>query len=254
MEAPPTQPLAKETITKTEIAFEGLKRLQQPFESFGGLGAEDMQSFNQRISERLRHKNRSWNIWDVERLVLQNFPAVFKAKCISHSTRMTVAAPRRVLVVVVPFSLGTSLQNRLQPRVSIATREAIKIFLRSKTTPFVQLSVENPIYEVVKLTFDVRFLIADDYYKQQLNDDIRQFLSPWTVTNKPDVMTFGGRLYKSSLINFIEERPYVQFVAGFQMEKLDTDGRILATDAPMVEGSAENVVLTSDLQHIIRMI
>ena len=38
-----------------------------------------------------------------------------------------------------------------------------------------------------------------------------QYLTPWAFNSDADIQ-FGGRIFKSSLINFIEERYYVDFI------------------------------------------
>ena len=41
--------------------------------------------FYTRVSERLRHKDRAINLWDYERLILEAFPQIYKAKCLKHT-------------------------------------------------------------------------------------------------------------------------------------------------------------------------
>jgi hypothetical protein len=48
-------------------------------------------------------------------------------------------------------------------------------------------------------------------YSEQLRSEIVRFLSPWAFGETGEVR-FGGRLAKSALIDFIEERPYVDFI------------------------------------------
>ena len=41
--------------------------------------------YYRRISERLRHKNRAITSWDYEQIILENFPEVFKVKCLNST-------------------------------------------------------------------------------------------------------------------------------------------------------------------------
>jgi hypothetical protein len=54
-----------------------------PYSSFGGRETEDTTEFYQRVSERLRHKERAITIFDYERLVLESFPEVYKVECVN---------------------------------------------------------------------------------------------------------------------------------------------------------------------------
>jgi len=71
-------PLPSGTIGKLAVPDSSVKSVSQPFASFGGRGAEQPQDFYQRISERLRHKDRAIDLWDYERLILQAFPQIYK--------------------------------------------------------------------------------------------------------------------------------------------------------------------------------
>jgi hypothetical protein len=55
-----------------------------------------------------------------------------------------------------------------------------------------------------------------------LKEEITQFLTPWAYNSNADIQ-FGGKIYKSSLINFIEERYYVDYITNVVLShKIDT--------------------------------
>ena len=66
------------------------------------------------------------------------------------------------------------------------------------------------------MSFDVRFKSGYDagYYGQKLNQDIISFLSPWTSDDQGE-MVFGGVIYKSAVLQFVEELEYVDDVLNF---------------------------------------
>jgi hypothetical protein len=84
--------------------------------------------------------------------------------------------------------------------------------------------VRNPQFEEVRLKFDLKLLKGYDdftYYRKQLQQEITQFLTPWAFAGDADI-SFGGKVYKSVLIDFIEERPYVDFITNVEMyHKID---------------------------------
>jgi len=86
--------------------------------------------------------------------------------------------------------------------------------------------VRNPEFEPVRTKFKVRFMPGYDgdpvFYINQLRREIIRFLSPWAFPGGGSP-SFGGKIYKSVLINFVEERPYVDYVADFQLFHHITD-------------------------------
>jgi hypothetical protein len=51
---------------------------------------------------------------------------------------------------------------------------------------------------------------------KKLNDEIVHYLTPWAFDENAEVR-FDQVIYASSIINFIEERPYVDFITDFEM-------------------------------------
>jgi hypothetical protein len=70
-----------------------------------------------------------------------------------------------------------------------------------------------------------------------------RFLSPWAFT-EGGVPSFGGKIYKASLINFIEEQPYVDYVTDVQLFH-DTSDAIGTADLAEVQGSRAVSILVS---------
>ena len=53
-------------------------------------------------------------------------------------------------------------------------------------------------------------------YAPALVQELIEYLSPWAFESGKDI-TFGGRIYKSVLLQFVEKRPYVDYVTSFKM-------------------------------------
>ncbi len=240
------------TITKLEVPIEGLKKVEQTFNSFGGRNTESYEAYITRTSELLRHKHRAWNIWDYERMILEEFPNIYKVKCISHSTKNTEYAPQNVLIVVIPFLENVSSQDILQPKVSIGEREKIKRFLGKYTSPFVKIEVINPVYEEIEVTAGVSLRDGYDksYFSDQLNEALKTFLSPW-LKSREEQLRFEGELYQSSIINFIDEQPYVDYIGSLEVRKLVNGVSQLCSDH--IKTSNQSVILTSASRHILHI-
>jgi hypothetical protein len=145
------------------VADSAVKKIEQPFTSFGGRTKEQNNDFYTRVSERLRHKNRAITIWDYERIILQNFTSVYKVKCLNHTryegTAVSVneAAPGNVSLIVISNIRNKNAVDPLKPRTSLVVLDDIKEFIGKIRSPFINLYVYNPLFEEVKVKFNVRF-------------------------------------------------------------------------------------------------
>jgi hypothetical protein len=226
------------TISKLATSDLGIKKVQQPYASFGGRVHETDDQFYLRVSERLRHKYRALTAWDYERLVLQQFPQIHKVKCLNHTgficdditskLKYSEVLPGHVTIVTIPDLKSQHNVNPLRPYTSIGLLTEIKQYLLALVSPFLSadsslneyLHLVNPQFEAVQFDFKVTFLPGYDetFYKNLLKDEIKRFLTPWAYDMKQEI-DFGGKIEKSVVLNFVEERPYVDFVTCFKMNQ-----------------------------------
>jgi len=243
--------LPAETIAKLRQRQAAVRSVRQPYASFGGRPEESPEAFALRVSERLRHKGRAITPFDYERLALEAFPEVYKARCLNHTSAADDEhAPGRVKVVVVPNLRNKNAVDPLKPRLSLNKLAVIRDFLAARATPFVKLEVANPEYEEVRARFRVRFHAGFDqgFYTRQLEADIIAFLSPWLADDAAD-LTFGGRLHRSAILHFVEKRAYVDFVTDFEMDHLV--GEEVFTDVEEAVATRSSAALVSAPTHQI---
>lgn len=234
------QPLPATSITKLLTSQAEVKRIEQPFASFDGKPQEAGGFFYARVSERLRHKARAINAWDYEHLILEAFPHTYKVKCITHTdpnclcrkpalptaTNVTSpptccgpqVAPGHVLIIPISDFKNRNSVNPLQPKTSYRVLRRMEEFLKKRTSPFVTIYARNPRYEEVIVTFRVKFYDGVDkgFHLKKLNDELVRCLTPWAFDETAD-LSFEQKIYASAVINFIEERPYVDFITDFKM-------------------------------------
>lgn len=252
-------PISSDTISGLKTKDASVKKVNQPYSSLGGKTEESDEQFYTRVSERLRHKNRGITIWDYEKLVLQEFPSVYKVKCVNHSVYIPKAsefAPGYVSVIVIPNLLNKNAVNPLEPRASVGELNDIKEFLQAKISPFAAETIQvlNPLYEKIKVEFNVQFNSGIDYgyYSKVLEEDIIKFLSPWAYGETSE-LNFGGIVYKSVILNFVEEREYVDFVTDFKMIHIteDADGKPKEEYKDEIETTSMRSILVSNETHSI---
>jgi hypothetical protein len=223
----PAQVTPAGTITKMAQPVAAVKKVEQPFDSFGGRGSEAADAFYIRISERLRHKDRAVALWDYEHLVLEAFPQLYKVKCLNHTHYESSAdgtgiyrelAAGHVTLVAIPSQQLRNLRDPLRPYTSLGLLQEISAFLQQRLSCFVKLHVKNPEFEEVQVAFRVRLREGFDetFSVKQLQQSITRFLSPWAFADGAGP-SFSGKIYKSVLINFIEDQTSVDYVTDFQL-------------------------------------
>jgi hypothetical protein len=232
--------LAAGSISKLAVKVAEVSKVIQPFASWDGKHRETGKEFYTRVSERLRHKARAINTWDYEHLILDRFPSIYKVKAIPHVDPECLCrhtdpnspynparaedccgpqlAPGHVLIVPIANFKNRNAVNPLQPKTGRRTLLEIESYIKKRTSPFVKVHAKNPVYEQVLVFFRVKFYAGIDkgYYLKKLNEEIVHFLTPWAFDETADIV-FGQKIYASSIIDFIEERPYVDFITDFIM-------------------------------------
>lgn len=243
------QSLTAKSITKLLNPLGTIKTVSQPYASFGGQMAEDDSAFQVRVSERLRHKNRALSLWDAERLVLEKFPQIYKAKCLTHTAPDSCEAPGHMTLVVVPDLQNRNAVDLLQPRVDLDTLERIKRYLQKVTGPTVTVHAANPLYESIRVAFKVRFCEQLDFgfYRKMLNDEIISILSPWVFDDGREII-FGGKLHKTVILQQIEQLDYVDYLADFKLFQ----GQELNFERDQAQASDPRAILVSAPDHDIQ--
>ena len=209
------QSLPAESISKLKTNIPGIKSVSQPIESYGGRPAEDERQQVIRITERLAHKNRAVTPWDYEKLVLQNFPSVKKAKCfpaksLKHPFGKT---PGSVLIALIPKVEFIKTTDLSKPVVNNRIMMEIRQLLNSRSSEFAKIEVTNPRYEKVRVLCRVKFMegLSGGYYIDKLNGDLSQHIAPWQYDHSYKAH-FGGGILQSNILGFIQALEYIQYV------------------------------------------
>ncbi len=248
------QPLPAYSITETLEPLTGVAEIRQPYSSFGGKMAEQDASFYVRVSERLRHRERALTPWDYERLVLEKFQRLYKVKCLRADQQAQPRSPGRIDLVVIPDIRSRMPFDPFEPKAPADLLRDIDVFLQDKIPPSARVAVRNARYIPVKVRCGVRFATGhdDSYCRRQLNDDLNRFLSPWAYDEGADVI-IGGRVYANSIIDFLERRDYVDYVAEFKLFTSDDNGQtfthVAETDDYHAGVPGPDCVLVAARQH-----
>ncbi len=133
-------------------------------------------------------------------------------------------------------------------------------FLLARTTRFLAprdatgeptLYVTNAQYETIEVSIRVALRpdFADkDFYKLQLDKDLRGFLSPWLAEGGA-APAFGGRLRRSELIRFVEELPYIDYVEVGSPLIIEKDAVSITSET--IRPGAAHGILCSAAKHTV---
>lgn len=258
-------PLPAESISELVEPMPEITAVQQPYTSYGAKAKEEDRIFYTRVSERLRHKGRALTLWDYERLILDEFPQIYKAKCLSADTRGQSAEPGQVEIIVISNIRGQLPRDPFKPRVSAKLIADIEIYLADRCPAWATIKVRNASYIEVKVRVWLRFKQGCDegFCKAQLNDQLNRFLSPWAYEQGADIV-IGSRIYANSIVNFIDERDYVDYVAEIKLfttedggdfepvEPTESQGYFVTTDKPdavLVAARDHEIDIVSEVGH-----
>ncbi|NVB43290.1 baseplate J/gp47 family protein [Pseudenhygromyxa sp. WMMC2535] len=231
------EPLPVDSVTRLVQPRAEIAALAQPYTSYAGRPPERAEHFHTRVSERLRHKQRASTPWDYEHLVLERFPAIFKAKCL----RATNAPGGKggVRVVVVPDIRKSLPRDPFSPKAPSSLLAEIGDYLRGRAPDHVRVEVRNPRYIAVMVRLGVRFDegVDERWAARQLIDDLNRFLSPWAYDEGAE-LSIGARIYANSIIDFVDRRDYIDFVAELKLFRSD-DGQDFDIVPDLSSGSGE---------------
>ena len=252
------EPLKPMSITSAIDMLPGVKTLIQPFASMHGKPGETTSLYYSRVSERLKHKSRALTMWDYERLVLEEFPEIYKVKCLPGNFSGTMQDTGGVDVIVIPNIQGRQSFNSFQPKLSAEALLRISNYLSARTPPFVMVTVKNPTYVQLRVRTAVRikYGYAEAYCLENLEEELKRFLAPWAYDEQAEIV-IGGSIHHNVIVNFIAEKPYIDHV---NMIKLlhSVDGvtfrDVLNKETGEVYTVAPNVILVSADAHEIRLL
>src|SRR3989338_913397 len=252
--------LAPDSIKAPVDPVPEIKNIQQPYTSSKGKPAEQDIYFYNRVSERLRHKNRAVTMWDYERLVLDRFPEIHKVKCVPGEFLIGSESYGNVDIIVIPDILGKLPFNPFQPKVPSDSIWHIQRYIDNRKPAYANVKVKNASFLQVKARFAVKFKDTSNmgYFTHELNESLKRYLSPWAYDEGADIV-LGGKIYANMIVNFLAEQPYVDYVAGLKLFQSDdgvnfTESKFLNKGENVVQADKPDVILVSAQQHEIDIV
>lgn len=237
--------LQAHTISSAVEDLPNISQINQPMPSFGGRAQETYSQFEVRMGERMRHKDRVIQTWDYERLVLEQFPDIWKVQALNAHDEYCNQMPGHVLVVVIAGPNCIDCSDPTTPTVPYDMLQSIRQTLQQRASPFVKLHVSNPVYVRVQVKVEADFYNTENSGKniERLNSDLVQYLSPWFYQESCSARS-DDYTSEANITSFILSRPYVRNIGSIQYF-YEPRPEALRSDWYFV---------TSEKQHIVSMI
>jgi len=202
----------------------GVKNINQTVATFGGRRMENEIQLKQRVSERLRHKDRAVTPWDYERLILQKFPEIDWVKCLSNVIFSQQGQfPGHVLILVRKKVLDCQHLGCDNYKISINELLKIQQYIQSKSASFVNIDVRAPEYEKIQIRCSISLIAGQQQglALQRLNEQLSTLLCPWNATGLNKGIDW--LLDIKEIESFINRLPYINFVTDFSVLHISHD-------------------------------
>ncbi|NOS94624.1 MAG: hypothetical protein HOP30_22155, partial [Cyclobacteriaceae bacterium] len=208
------EPIHAGAIAQLTASIPGIKTFLQPLPVSGGRPVPTDQQHFGAVSGRLSHKRRAITLSDIETILLDEFPALYKVTVLPLSYAQP-ADKGLVKVIVTPY---TNFQQGdcYNPIASHELMLNVFDFLQNIGLPSVRYEVSNPDFIELKVSCQVQFKQSnqEQALANQLIQELNQLMSPWIKGNKTSYAA-TEKLSGSMLYSFIQSRSYVSKIEDF---------------------------------------
>ena len=224
-----TTELPTGSISKSQTFIPQIATITQPFPSCGGQAAEDELQMNQRVSLRLKTKDRAVNTEDYYRLIRETHNDIFYSKVVfDPGTKMRH-------IFVVPTIANWQDANAYKPLLNQCVLNNITAFLANRTSGITPIKVSNfnlaPIRVHANIKVGMGFTCEG--VMKNVNQSLILFLSPWIAGNQPKII-IDQQISHAALTTFIKNIPGVEVVSDVfwdytQNEMGKEEGRLIVS-------------------------
>ncbi|EDP97190.1 hypothetical protein U8527_02545 [Kordia algicida OT-1] len=205
-------------ITSPQTVIPEIAATTQPFPSFGGKAAETTAQMNSRVSTRLKTKDRLMTTTDFFNTIRFEFPEVYYSKSSYDKSK------KQINTYVLKRVANVTDTNAFVPLLNECYELNIQEYLKTRVSPFVNVSVENFELNYVQITANIQLQPNEDVttVAKEVNNGINLFLAPW-ITSAQTQITIDSGLNTAQLVAFINSYNSILEVKSisFQLGKKD---------------------------------
>lgn len=233
-------PLPAGTLQETDEPDGRIESIAQPLPGFGGRTADTEAQCTLRQQMRLHNRHRAVTRKDYEELVLEHFPEIDKAQCV---TLPEDNAPSEICIVV--FSRTEDSRYFLSPAWKL---EEISRTVSRHASPFVTVKAVNPQYEEVFVDCKavLRKGVQDEgLVLRQLAALARDCAAPWLRTG--DIPDSGGAFSYKELHARLANHEALLRLASLEVNGRHIDNVEAGTEDLLFKGEKEWSILLPEI-------
>ena len=223
--------LAAGSVQELAQPIPGVLNVIQPLPTTEGRPSENNLSFNQRVSEVLRHKNRAITCWDMERLLMRRFDWLSHVRAFGYAGHEKFMSAGEVVVAALPSLRADDIFY--QPLLNPGQIMQMEAYLKEVSSSFARITVRNPSYEYlwIKCKLQIEGVEVGATMKR-LHQDLLRYICPWFYGQVSWAMNMPP-IKRSEILNFIQTRTYIRFVTGFSVIRMiiDDEGKYQLRDS-----------------------
>ena len=201
-------PVPAGTVTR----LPGMAHVVQPLDTSGGQPREAPATLRARTAERVRHRGRALSAWDIERLVLSEFPGVELVRVFPEGDPARQVTAANVTVVVMPVAGGVT---KIPPQL----REAVADRVAQISSPFARIAVVDPVRVPIHVT--ARLILADVDFGA-IEAKLAAFLSPGADPGLDLADDAGIDRLRARIAEFLLRLPQVRAIDRLTVVQGDT--------------------------------
>lgn len=207
--------LAAGVIQKTQLAVPQILSLMQPFTSFGGKGAEQIQTMNLRVADQMKTKNRSLSKEDIVRLVKREFHSISYLE-IENAPR--VNNQRQVDVFVARSVNSIATPGAFSPLATACDRINVQNYLQKRTSGLVAVNVSNFKLQTIQVSADIFLKPGYETFgvTASANQSLKLYLSPWIESDTKQI-EFGEPITATGVQHFLKTVPGILAVQNVEL-------------------------------------
>lgn len=255
------KPLAAQSIGELESADYRIENVVQPYPSFSAKAQESADSFSVRISERLRHRQRALNAWDIERLVLAEFTDIYQARCYyDNSPPVTGSSTNdsdntNVKLMLIPINHDARV---LQPKLPLYLKRRIEAYINRFCMVGESIRIVDANYLQLQVNLKIRIHAGFDSASSviEINQLLIDVLSPWNHQSGAGQVS-SAQLQLADIARKIIQHPAVSVILSLDANVLATTGTSTLTLEDWFTANSNNLnshVLVSASQHEVSIV
>ncbi|MBV4465867.1 hypothetical protein KVG95_21295 [Pseudomonas sp. SWRI79] len=227
------QPLPAGTVRRPVQRLNGLAQVEQPWPSQGGRAPESEAEFLPRVARQLTHRGRAQTWSDMVALLSERYPEIGYVHIPLSEQLSSLPARCTQQLIVIPANGEQDNNDALRPKFAPARLTAMQDYLKELSSPWVDISVVNPDYRDVPVTYVVEFTPGTNqaYALCLLRQALERKYMPWGGDGQSSAIA-GAELDYYAMVAFIQQLPMVE-----RVDRLTLDGQsasVVSTDTQVL--------------------